>query len=237
MPPERLAPRRARCTLPVAAVTAGWSFPAAEPRSRSTTFSRVWHSCGITGRGERAERGQADGADAGGLGPRRRGSRSPGRSGVRRGGGRGPLDRPGQAHHLPARHQGRGRYRGHLPGSGRAASGGRRAAQRRGGGRDRGRVPRLSGRAGGIRDTAAARPGGRVPQAATRGGHHYELRPHLGRRGPGQPRRPPRRRAGGTGCLPGRRERVGLPRGRASVDRHPGRLRGHGRRNRLTSWT
>ena len=40
---------------------------------------------------------------------------------------------------------------------------------------------------------------------------HDELRPDLGRGRPGQPRRPPGGRARRPRCLPGRRERMGLP--------------------------
>jgi len=70
------------------------------------------------------------------------------------------------------------------------------------------------GRAGGIRDTAAARPGGGVPQgAAARGDHHDELRPDLGRRGPGESLRPSRGRAGPCWTpWPGCGQRVGSPR-------------------------
>ena len=59
---------------------------------------------------------------------------------------------------------------------------------------------------------AAPRPGRRLPAAAPRGRDHDELRPDLGRGGPGQPRRPPRGRPGGAGRLPRRGQRVGVPR-------------------------
>ncbi len=47
--------------------------------------------------------------------------------------------------------------------------------------------------------------------------HHRELRPDLGRRGTGQPRRPSCGRARRAGRVPGRRERVGVSRGRVAV--------------------